>query len=96
MVDQNKQLVIVGTEWCGMCKSLKKALEDCSQRLQNFKIKHLDGDHMRSDDGPFTIDAYPTIMLFKKDTSCNCWIYQDKQVGFYSQKELIEWIEQYE
>jgi len=64
-------LVDFTAEWCGPCKMMKPILEDLHKIMgEAVRILKLDVDKNPVVANAFGISGVPTLILFKKETSC--------------------------
>lgn len=66
-------LIIVGTEWCGHCASLKPLVPDIERALgRRVPVYWVDGDTITAEQ--FRVDGYPTVLY--KSTARETYRYE--------------------
>ncbi|MBL7106017.1 MAG: thioredoxin [Phycisphaerae bacterium] len=82
-------LVDFWAPWCGPCKMMSPILEELAVEYQGkAKICKVNTDESRDSALEFSIQAIPTIILFKDGQI------QKKWVGLTSKKDMLEAIDQ--
>lgn len=88
----SEKLVLIdfSAEWCGPCKMMAPMLKDLAEKVEGkAKIVKVDVDRNRSVAEAYSINAVPTLMLFKNGEMK--W----RQAGVVPVNTLQKVIEQY-
>lgn len=72
--------------WCGPCKMIHPILEELSNERSEVSFKQIDVDNAEAISKEYGVMSIPTLIIFKDGNLVN------KNVGFMSKSELIDWI----
>jgi len=85
---------IVGASWCPPCRQLDQLLKDPDvvKALKHYAyVFHIDGDRDIKYRRYYRVDAYPTVIKFRK-TGKKKYQELSRFVGLKSKKWLIKWL----
>lgn len=90
VLEKNK-LVIVDffAVWCGPCQMLSPVLKEIADEETNLDIIKIDVDKQRDLAMEYSIDAVPTMIIFKNGTEI------DRIGGYYTKEDLKEELKNY-
>lgn len=72
-------------DWCGPCKKMKPSLEEIAQEMQGkISLVRIDADENEELCHDLSIDALPTLMVYKKGTMM--W----HNVGYVGKDEIVQ------
>ena len=85
-VKEGLVLVDFFATWCGPCKMLSPLLEQLAEEKPDLKILKIDVDEVGPLAARYSIQAIPTLMLFKDGER------KDTKLGYQNKNQLLAFI----